>query len=88
MRHARSGVGQAVGIDRQRVHVPVLDQLATSLSRIGLVEGAVGVHAVLAILELRVSNDVRRVVMTVLPHKRDGGSVVVTEGVAANDPTV
>jgi hypothetical protein len=75
---------QTVGEDGQRGDISVLHQRLRVLTLGRLVEEAVGVHALISVLENGVAQDVLRRCMPVLPNERDSLRVLVLEGARKN----
>jgi hypothetical protein len=88
VRHRLRLLDQLVGVDREVLDVLVLDELASGVGLLRLVEIAVAVDAVVTILEDGMTEYVLRLVMVVLPHQRDRGLVLVLEGVGQNRPPI
>ena len=81
-------LAQSIRIDRERVDVTMTDELPSVVARIGRVQLAVGVDAVLAVLELGMTEHVLGIGMTVLPDERDVLAVVLDERILQDGPTV
>ena len=79
---------QPVGVDRQGLHVAMLYQLLGGLAALRLVEEAIGIHAVLPVLQNGVTQDVGGVIVLVVPHDGNRHPVAVLESVAANRASV
>lgn len=74
--------------DRQRINVAVLERVPHVLRLLGLVEAALGVDAIVALLESRVSEDHRGVRVVVLVDERDLSPVLLIESALADRETV
>ena len=79
---------QAVGVDRQRLHVAMLYQLLGSLTAVSVIEETIGVHTVLAVLQNGVAQNIGGVIVLVVPHDGNRHPVTVLESVAANRASV
>ena len=79
---------QPVGKNGQALHIAVLHQLLGKLTVLGVVEGAVGKYAVFHVLKKRMPQNVKGVIMLVVPHKGNGLSVIILEGIPHNDPAI
>ena len=75
-------------IDRQCIHVTMLNQELGSTAAFGIVELAVGVDALVAIFKQRMPEHVVDVGMLVTPDKRYLLAIIVLECVSTNDATV
>ena len=81
-------LAQSIRIDRERIDVAVTDELPSVIARIGVVQLAVGVDAILTVLELGVAKHVLGIGMTMLPDERNVLAVVLDERVLQDSPTV
>ena len=75
---------QLIRVDGQGIHVPVRKQRFGRLCRIRIVQIAISVNAVGPVLKHGMTEYVRRIIMHVLPHQRNGLSVVILEGFAGD----
>ena len=75
---------EPIGIDGEGHNVPVLHQLLGRFAALTLVERAVCIDAVLAVLQEGVAQDVGGFVVLVVPNKRNRLPVAVLECVVAN----
>jgi hypothetical protein len=79
---------QLVGVDRELVDVLVLNEDLGVLTGRRRVEEAVGVDALVTVLENRVAEDVVGRVVAVLPDERNSHLVLVLEGLRHDGPTI
>ena len=79
---------QLVGVDRHRGDVAVTHQGLGVVGRFGGVEICVCIHTIFPVLENRVAQYVARIVVSVLPNKRNLLPVVDLERVRHNGPAV
>ena len=89
MRHILAGgLLQPIGVNGQGRDVPMLDQHLSRLAGVGLVECAVGVNAVLPVLQKGVAQDVARFVVLVVPNQGNRLPVAILECVMADGSSV
>nr|DAN64021.1 MAG TPA: hypothetical protein [Caudoviricetes sp.] len=77
-----------LGVDRKRIEVAVLHQLAGGVGSWGVVECAESVHTVIAVLELSSAEDVLHGLASMLPHQRKRGAILVLECARRNRSTI
>ena len=79
---------QAVCIDGQGIHIAMLhDQLGCLAGR-GIVESAVSVNAILAVFQQRMTQDIGRVIVLVIPDEGDGLSVAMSKRITADGAAI
>ena len=88
MDHVRSVLPEMVGVDGQRRNIAVLDGLLGVLPTLGVIEEAVAIHAVLAILQDCVTKHVLRRRMVVLIDQRHLLTIAIGEGIVTDDATI
>ena len=81
-------VDELVGVDRERGDVPVLNALLRLGCGLAIVEEAVDVHAVVTVLQDSVAENVRCLVVLVLPNQRNPLAVTILERAGHDRPTV
>ena len=79
---------QFVRINRQGLHVTVANSFFRCQTRFALIECAIGIYTLIAILEQRMTQNIIRVIMTVVPNQRNGLSIVVLERILTNGSTI
>ena len=79
---------QAVCIDRQRVDVAMFNGNLGTLSLLGVVKGAIGTDAFLLIVQKRLTQNILRVIVLMIPYKGNGLAVTVLEGILTNGAAV
>ena len=79
---------ELVCVDGQRRNVAMLDQFLGILPGRSGVERAVGVDTVAALLQIRMTQDVVRRIVHMLPYQRHGCPVAIAEGTRTNGTTV
>ena len=77
-----------IGIDGERLHIAMLNQQLGRLAALRVVEGTIGVHAVLPVFQQGMAQNIERVVVLMVPDQRDGGAVAVGKGVLSDNPAV
>src|SRR5450756_3257125 len=75
---------QSVRIDAEILDILVLDESLAVLTLLCVVEEALSVDTIFAVLKNQVTENVSRFLVLVLPHKRDLSAILVREGVGAN----
>nr|DAG09080.1 MAG TPA: hypothetical protein [Caudoviricetes sp.] len=79
---------QPVGIDRQGCDVPVLHQQLGCLTTLRIIEGTIGINAVLAILQKCVAKNVGGFVVLVVPNQGNRLPITILECVMADRPSI
>src|SRR5450756_790118 len=79
---------QSVRIDAEILDILVLDESLAVLTLLCVVEEALSVDTIFAVLKNQVTENVSRFLVLVLPHKRDLSAILVREGVGANRPAI
>ena len=88
MDHVRSILPEMVGVDGQRRNIAVFHGLLGVLSALGVIEEAVAIHAVLAILQDGVTKHVLRRRMVVLIDQRHLLTIAIGKGIMTDDATI
>ena len=79
---------QPIGINGERLHVAMLDDLPGLLAALGFVQETIGVHAVLAVFQNGVTQDVVNVIVLMVPDNGNRHPVTMLESVLPDSPSV
>ena len=79
---------QAIGIDGQGIHIAMLHDQLSCLAGRGIVESAVSVNAILAVFQQRMTQNIGRVVVLVIPDEGDGLSVAMSKRITADSAAI
>ena len=79
---------QPIGVDRQGCDIPMLDQRLGRLAAFGIIERAVGVNAILAVLQKGMAQDVAGFVVPVVPNQGNRLPITILECVMANGASI
>ena len=77
-----------VGIDRQRSYIAMLHESLSRLSSFGVVERAIGINAIITILQQGMAQNILRIVMLVVPYQRYGTTIIVLECITSDSPAI
>ena len=79
---------QLVGIDRQCTNIPMLNKGFGVHALLCLVESAISVYALVAILKKSMAKNVKRIVVLMIPYQRDDHAIIHLERTVLNHTTV
>ena len=68
---------ELVGINRELIHISVLNQFSSHLSRLAVIECAIGVNAFRSILEQSMAKDIIDFGVLVIPDKRNLSAIII-----------
>ena len=77
-----------VGIDGQRSYIAMLHESLSRLSSFGVVERAIGINAIVTILQQGMAQNILRIVMLVIPYQGYGSAVIVLECITSDSPAI
>ena len=66
----------------------MLDKSLGMLSPISVIKCAIGINAFVAIFEKGMAKHIGRIIMSMLPHKGDGLTIIIFESIFANGTTI
>lgn len=86
--HGRSSTLQLVCVDRQLSNIAMTDEFLGILSLWGIVEYRVGVDAVRSMFEFRMTQNIIRVIVEMLPDQWDDLSILVLKRSCFNNSSI
>ena len=88
MNHITVLLLELIGVNGEGLHIAMLHQKLAGSSGFRLIKGAVGIDTVLPVLQQSVSQNIGRVVVLVVPYKRNHFPVTILKGVLADSPPI
>ena len=79
---------ELIGEDRQGNYITMLDDLFRFLAVFCVIERAVSIHAVRAVLQHSMAENVIGTIVLMIPDQRPGQSIAIFECVSHNGPTI